>query len=453
MYQFTNQGVDCYLVGGAVRDELLDIPVYDQDYVVTGATPELLLELGFKQVGNDFPVFLDPKTHNEYALARTERKQGVGYSGFSCQFSPDITLEEDLSRRDLTINAIAKASDGRLIDPHNGLMDLQNKILRHVSEAFIEDPLRVLRIARFAAKFPEFSIAPETLNLMLQIASSGELQFLTAERVWLELEKALQTDKPSNFFNVLRQANAIEGLFPELHAMINIPQRADYHAEGDVWQHTMMVLDTAAAIATAENLMFEDRTAMLAAALWHDVGKAVTPHHLLWNPDGTMRGKHTGHESAKVVSPILKSVFARIPLPKALKTIIYDVAVYHIRVHCIADMKAATVVRFFQNAGFHNKGGSKYLTLLTLACKADSLGRLLSVDGEIKKVESNYSQQQTVLKYFEAIRKVNIGRWIAEFKLAQGIAPSVEQIQEQKQQLEISAITQVMQELKNKTML
>jgi tRNA nucleotidyltransferase (CCA-adding enzyme) len=235
-----------YIVGGAVRDELLGRPSADRDYVVVGATPQAMQAAGYRPVGKDFPVFLHPKTHEEYALARTERKSGHGYHGFTFHAAPDVTLEEDLARRDLTINAMAQGADGELIDPYCGQRDLQAKILRHVGPAFAEDPVRILRIARFAARFSDFSVAPETLALMRGMVASGEVDHLVAERVWQELAKGLMEDKPSRLFEVLRDCGALARLLPEVDALFGVAQRADYHPEIDTGIHTMMVIDQSA---------------------------------------------------------------------------------------------------------------------------------------------------------------------------------------------------------------
>ena len=263
------------LVGGAVRDALLGLPITERDWVVVGTTPEQMLAQGFKQVGRDFPVFLHPSTNEEYALARTERKQGQGYHGFACFSDPSITLEDDLLRRDLTINAMAQCAEGVIVDPFNGQADLKNRQLRHVSAAFSEDPLRILRIARFAAKLASFNfqIADETLELMTQMIASGELACLTPERVWLETVKALQTQAPQRYFEVLQQVGALQVLMPELSCLFSVPQESKWHPEGDVGTHSLLVLQAMRKIS--------DDVACLWAALCHDVGKGLTPIALL----------------------------------------------------------------------------------------------------------------------------------------------------------------------------
>ncbi len=286
-----------YAVGGAVRDALLGLPVKDHDYVVVGATPEQMLAQGFRPVGRDFPVFLHPKTHEEYALARTERKSGHGYHGFAFHAAPDVTLEEDLARRDLTVNAIARDGDGRLIDPFNGCDDLQAKRLRHVGPAFVEDPVRILRVARFAARFPDFTIAEETLALMKTMVSAGEADHLVAERVWQELAKGLMTNAPSRMFSVLDACGALSRLLPELSALHGIPQRAEFHPEGDVWAHTLLVIDAAA----RAGLTLPERW----AAVLHDIGKAKTSGELL--------PRHPGHEQCSAALAVALSERLRAP--------------------------------------------------------------------------------------------------------------------------------------------
>jgi tRNA nucleotidyltransferase (CCA-adding enzyme) len=273
-----------YTVGGAVRDELLGLPVQDRDFVVVGASPEAMLAKGFKPVGKDFPVFLHPKTHEEYALARTERKAGHGYKGFSFHAAPDVSLADDLARRDLTINAIARADDGTLTDPFNGVADIAAKVLRHVGPAFVEDPVRILRVARFAARFTDFAIAPETLELMRQMVAVGEVDHLVPERVWQELAKGLMEAQPSRMITVLHECGALARLIPELDRLFGVPQRADYHPEVDTGVHVMMALDEAAQARYALPVRF--------AVLLHDLGKGLTPANDL--------PRHPGHEVRSV---------------------------------------------------------------------------------------------------------------------------------------------------------
>ena len=293
------------MVGGAVRDELLGFAVQDKDYVVVGATPEQMVEQGYRPVGKDFPVFLHPKTHDEYALARTERKTAKGYKGFQVHASPEVTLEEDLARRDLTINAIAKDVNtktkdghGRLIDPYNGVADIKNKTLRHVSTAFAEDPVRILRAARFAARLPDFTIAPETFELMRQMVRDGEVDALVSERVWQELAKGLMEAKPSCMFEVLRECGALQKILPEVDRLWGVPQPAQHHPEIDTGVHVMMVIDYAA----SQNYSLPVRF----AALTHDLGKGTTPADAL--------PRHIGHEERSV--SLLKDVCKRLRVPR-----------------------------------------------------------------------------------------------------------------------------------------
>ena len=292
--------MNLYLVGGAVRDKLLGYPFTEKDWVVVGATPEEMIEQGFRQVGSDFPVFLHPKTKEEHALARTERKSGPGYKGFQCFSDTSVTLEEDLSRRDLTINAIAEDNEGNLIDPYGGQRDIANKILRHVSDAFVEDPLRVLRVARFAARYQHlgFTIAPETLALMTAITSSGELQHLTPERVWVETNKGLGERSPRTYIEVLRHCGALKVLLPEVDQLFGVAQRADYHPEIDTGIHVLMALDQTAAL--------DDDSAARFAVLVHDLGKGITPKDVL--------PKHSGHEERGV--ELVNALCDRLKAPK-----------------------------------------------------------------------------------------------------------------------------------------
>ncbi|MCX7898106.1 MAG: multifunctional CCA addition/repair protein [Rhodocyclaceae bacterium] len=345
-----------YCVGGAVRDELLGRPVADRDWVVVGATPEEMLAKGFLPVGRDFPVFLHPETREEYALARTERKQGHGYHGFVFYASPTVTLEEDLARRDLTINAIAKDEEGRLIDPYGGQRDLENKILRHVSPAFAEDPLRILRLARFAARLPDFSVAAETLALAKALAASGELDHLTPERVWQELSRGLMEAKPSRMFEVLRACDALARLLPELDRLWGVPQRADFHPEIDTGVHTMMVIDMAARLGLPLAARF--------AALTHDLGKGLTPAEIL--------PRHVGHEarSAELIQPLC----ARLRVPAECRAIALAVALYHGEIHKVAELRPATKLALLERCDALRRP-QRFEQILG-ACEADWRGRL-----------------------------------------------------------------------------
>lgn len=347
-----------YLVGGAVRDKLLDIPVYDKDWVVVGSNPDEMLSQGFTAVGKDFPVFLHPKTKQEYALARTERKSGAGYTGFECHFSPDVTLEEDLIRRDLTINAMAQAEDGTLIDPYGGQRDLNDRILRHVSDAFIEDPLRVLRLARFAAKLFHlgFTVAEETMALMAQIASSGELEHLTAERVWQEWHKSLSTKNPEVFLSVLRDCGALKVVLPELDRLFGVPQPEKWHPEIDTGIHTLMVAKQAAQLSSSLTVRF--------AAQVHDLGKGVTPESE-W-PSHKMHC-HTGIK-------IIKKLSERVRVPNEFKELALLVCEQHSNIHRAAELKASTKLKILNKLDVWRK--PERLEEVLLCCQADHSGRL-----------------------------------------------------------------------------
>jgi len=345
-----------YVVGGAVRDELLGLPVVDRDHVVVGATPGEMLAAGFRPVGKDFPVFLHPQTHEEYALARTERKTAPGYHGFVFHASPEVTLEQDLARRDLTINAIARDEDGRLIDPYDGQGDLQRLLLRHVSPAFVEDPLRVLRVARFAARFDGFAVAPETLQLMRAMVDQGEVDHLVAERVWQELAKGLLEQTPSRMLEVLREAGALARILPEIDALFGVPQRADYHPEVDTGVHIMMVIDMAARLALPLPPRF--------AALTHDMGKAATP--------AAMLPRHVGHEAISVA--LLEPLCQRLRVPVDCRDLARLMAMFHSDIHRVEALKAATMVRVFDRCDAWRRP-ARFEQLLA-ACECDFRGRL-----------------------------------------------------------------------------
>jgi tRNA nucleotidyltransferase (CCA-adding enzyme) len=349
--------MDVYLVGGAVRDALLGRPVTEHDYVVVGATPDALLARGFRPVGKDFPVFLHPDTGDQYALARTERKTGAGYYGFATRFSPDVTLEEDLARRDLTINAMARGDDGTIVDPHGGRRDLEARLLRHVSPAFVEDPLRVLRVARFAARFAPlgFRVAPETLALMQQIVHSGEIQALVPERVWVETERALGEARPTVYFEVLRECGALAAIFPEVDRLFGIPQPEEHHPEIDTGVHTLQVLDVARELTTD--------TAVRFAALVHDLGKGVTP------PEEWPR--HIGHEHAGV--KLVAQLCARLRVPNEHRDLGLLASREHQRVHRAAELRDATVLELFEATDAFRR--AERFEKLLLACEADARGR------------------------------------------------------------------------------
>lgn len=344
-----------YEVGGAVRDALLGLPVKDHDYVVVGSSAEEMVERGFRPVGKDFPVFLHPTTHQEYALARTERKTARGYKGFQVYAAPDVTLEQDLARRDLTINAMARSESGELIDPYGGAKDLKAGILRHASEAFSEDPVRILRVARFAARFG-FAVAPETLQLMREMSDNGEVDALVPERVWQELSRGLMEKKPSRMFDVLRDCAALKKMLAEVDCLFGVPQPVQHHPEIDTGVHVMMVVDYAA----AQNYSLEVRF----AALTHDLGKGVTPKSE-WP-------KHHGHEAKSV--DLVKQLCARIKVPSDSRDLALLAARYHGDIHRAQQLRADTMLRLFRSADAFRRP-ERFAELLR-ACECDARGRL-----------------------------------------------------------------------------
>jgi tRNA nucleotidyltransferase (CCA-adding enzyme) len=348
--------VKTYAVGGAVRDELLGLPVQDRDWVVVGATPEDMAAAGFKPVGKDFPVFLHPQTREEYALARTERKTAPGYKGFVFHADAGVTIEEDLARRDLTINAIAKCEDGSFIDPYRGRADLAHKVLRHVSPAFVEDPVRVLRVARFAARFADFTIADETMALMAEMVANGEVDHLVPERVWQELARGLMEAKPSRMFEVLRACGALKKILPELDRLWGVPQRADYHPEVDTGIHVMMVIDMAAQLGLPLTARF--------AALTHDLGKGTTPADVL--------PRHIGHEQRSV--NLLGPLCERLRVPAECRDLALLVARFHGDIYKIAELRPKTVVTILERCDVFRRP-ERFEELLG-ACEADYRGRL-----------------------------------------------------------------------------
>jgi tRNA nucleotidyltransferase (CCA-adding enzyme) len=345
-----------YAVGGAVRDELLGLPVIDRDWVVVGATLEAMQAQGFRPVGRDFPVFLHPHTHEEYALARTERKTAPGYAGFAFHAAPEVTLEDDLLRRDLTINAIAKDEHGALVDPHHGRADLAAKVLRHVSPAFAEDPVRILRVARFSARFTDFSVAPETLALMRQMVAAGEVDALVPERVWQELSRGLMEAQPSRMFVLLRECGALQRLLPEVAALWGVSQRADYHSEIDTGVHVMMVVDMAAQLFAPLPARF--------AALTHDLGKAVTPAHVL--------PRHHGHEAKSV--ELLLPLCDRLRVPADCRDVARLVARYHGDMHRVDELRPDTRLKVLEACDALRR--PERFAHILLACEADYRGRL-----------------------------------------------------------------------------
>ncbi len=346
-----------FLVGGAVRDRLLGRQPHEHDYVVVGATPGELIALGYRPVGKDFPVFLHPTTGEQYALARTERKTGRGYYGFETRFSPDVTLEDDLGRRDLTINAIAQDDDGTLVDPHGGRGDIEARVLRHVSAAFVEDPLRVLRVARFAARFAPlgFSVAPETMELLRGIVSSGEMAALVPERVWVETERALGEERPSVYFEVLRECGALAAVFPEVAALDGVPQPAKWHPEIDTGVHTMQALEVAASLSPDTTVRF--------AAVVHDLGKGLTPREQ-WP-------RHLGHEEAGAT--LIEAVCARLKVPNEHRDLAVLVARHHAKVHRAAELRPVTMLELLEATDAFRR--AERFDRLLLACEADARGR------------------------------------------------------------------------------
>jgi tRNA nucleotidyltransferase (CCA-adding enzyme) len=347
-----------YLVGGAVRDALLGLPVKERDWVVVGGTRDELLRQKFREVGRDFPVFLHPESHEEYALARLERKVSPGYRGFAVEFGPEVTLEEDLARRDLTINAMAQSSDGSLLDPYGGRHDLEARLLRHVSPAFVEDPVRILRVARFAARFAPlgFRVAPETTALMRSMVERGEAAALIPERVWQETEKALRESAASVFFQVLRECGALQAIYPEIDALFGVPQPAQWHPEIDTGIHTLMVLDQAAALSSDTTVRF--------AALVHDLGKGTTPKEQ-WP-------KHAGHEERSVA--LIEALCARLRSPGEYRELGVIVARYHGNAHRAFELRPKTILGILEKSDAFRR--PERFAQALLAFEADSRGRL-----------------------------------------------------------------------------
>lgn len=370
-----------YCVGGAVRDGLLGLPVQDHDWVVVGATPQQMEALGYRPVGKDFPVFLHPETHEEYALARTERKTALGYKGFAVYAAPDVTLEQDLSRRDFTVNAIAQAEDGTLTDPYNGIADLRAGILRHVSAAFSEDPVRILRAARFVARFG-FTIAAETLELMRAMVVNGEVDALVAERVWQELARGLMEKNPSRFITTLRDCGALKKILPEVDALFGVPQPPQHHPEIDCGIHTMMVLDDAAKHHYDLEVRF--------AALMHDLGKGNTPKDIL--------PRHIGHEARSV--DLLRALCDRLRVPGECRDLGLLVARYHGDVHRARELRPDTIVRLFQNCDAWRKP-ERFKQILE-ACMSDARGRL-------GHEQAQYPQADFLQRMLHAAQAVNAG--------------------------------------------
>ena len=378
-----------YLVGGAVRDNLINYPTSENDWVVVGATPEQMTDLGYRPVGQDFPVFLHPQTGEEYALARTERKSGHGYKGFEFYTSTEVSLEEDLIRRDLTINAMAQDDAGHIIDPFGGQKDLEHKLLRHVSEAFTEDPLRVLRVARFAARYAHlgFTVAAETLDLMKSIVAKDEMKFLVAERVWKETSRALSEQSPQVFFEVLKACNALKALLPEVDALFGVPQRADYHPEIDTGIHTMMALEASTQLTDCEAIRF--------AVLVHDVGKAITPEDVL--------PSHSGHEKRGL--PLVKAICDRLTVPNKHRQLAMTVTEFHLHSHRALELKPATLLKLFQSIGAI-RSPDKLLDFLT-CCEAD-------IKGRAGFENAAYPSKDYLLAALEAVNNADISDLVAQ---------------------------------------
>lgn len=392
-----------YLVGGAVRDTLLGRPVADRDWVVVGATPETMRERGFRSVGRDFPVFLHPETQEEYALARTERKSGHGYHGFTFHADPTVTLADDLQRRDLTINAIARRDDGTLVDPYGGVRDLESRLLRHVSPAFVEDPLRVLRVARFAARFAPlgFRVADETLALMRDIARAGELSHLVPERVWAETEKALREPRPGVFLRVLREAGALAVLLPELDRLYGVPQRPEYHPEIDAGVHQEMVSDMAARLAPGDAVVGF-------AALLHDLGKGLTP--------ADQWPRHIGHEHAGL--PLVEAVCTRLKVPAEHAACARHACRHHLDVHRAAELKPRTVLSLLEGIDAFRR--PERLRVLLLACEADQRGRL-------GREDADYPQGRFLHACYDAARAVTAAPFVAQGLSGEAIGAAIQQ--------------------------
>jgi tRNA nucleotidyltransferase (CCA-adding enzyme) len=402
-----------YCVGGAVRDALLGLPVQDHDWVVVGGTPEGMEQLGYKPVGKDFPVFLHPETHEEYALARTERKTARGYKGFAVYAAPDVTLEQDLARRDFTINAMARDTDGKLIDPYGGEADLRAGVLRHVSPAFSEDPVRILRAARFAARFG-FTVAPETLELMRAMVANGEVDALVAERVWQELARSLMEKTPSRFFTTLRNCGALWKILPEVDGLFGVPQPAHYHPEIDCGIHTMMVVDDAAKQCHVLEVRF--------AALTHDLGKATTPEDTL--------PRHIGHEERSV--DLLKVLCERLRVPNECRELGLLVAHYHSHVHRARDLRPDTIVKLFDGCDLWRK--PERFSLILRACESDAHGRT-------GHENDAYPQSPYLLLCAQAARAVNAGEIAQACPDKNLISDKVREARIQAVEREISEIT------------
>jgi tRNA nucleotidyltransferase (CCA-adding enzyme) len=410
-----------YLVGGAVRDALLGLPVGDLDYVVVGSTPQAMLAAGYRSVGKDFPVFLHPRTHDEYALARTERKSGQGYTGFAVHAAPDVTLEDDLARRDLTMNAIAQAVDGAdkgaLIDPYGGAADIAAGVFRHVSPAFAEDPVRILRIARFAARYATFTVAPETVQLMRDMVAAGEVGHLVAERVWQELSRGLLEAAPLRMLAVLDDCNALAALLPEIKALQNVPQPPEHHPEIDTYIHTGMVLQRAAQLSPLLTVRF--------AALVHDLGKAHTPADEL--------PRHRGHEGRSL--PLIRALCERLRVPTDCKQLAVLVAAEHGNIHRCESLNADSTLRLLMRCDAIRQS-ERFEQALT-ACQADAQGRL--------GLEATpYPQAARLLAALTAAKAVSGGEVVQALKAKYENPPNAERIAQAMQAARVAAIERVL---------
>lgn len=389
-----------YMVGGAVRDQLLGLPVQDRDFVVVGSTPEAMIADGFKPVGKDFPVFLHPQTHAEYALARTERKTAKGYKGFAVHAAPDVTLEQDLARRDFTINAMAQASDGRLIDPYHGAQDIQQQVLRHVSDAFVEDPVRILRAARFLARFTHFNVATETMQLMKTMVAQGEVDALVPERVWQELSKGLMEDQPSRMFEMLRACGALKKILPELDRLWGVPQPPLHHPEIDTGVHVMMVVDYAAKQGFSLAVRY--------SALMHDLGKGTTPKELL--------PRHIGHEERSV--QMLKDINSRLRIPNDCKELAHIVAKFHGKLHQALKMRADTLLDFLVELDAIRQP-HRFLDFLK-ACESDSRGRTGLENCPTPEAD-------LMVRLLDAVKQVDVGAVASQFTETEAIKQAIYQ--------------------------
>lgn len=404
-----------YLVGGAVRDHLLGLVAKDRDYCVVGASVEEMLSLGYRSVGKDFPVFLHPDSGCEYALARTERKIGPGYSGFAVNVANTVTLEEDLSRRDLTINAMAMDSSGQLTDPYDGVSDLKDGILRHVSGAFTEDPVRILRIARFSARHPTFVVADETKALMRTMVQAGEVDHLVPERVWQELSKGLMESKPSRMIEVLRECGALARILPELDKLHGTPQRADHHPEVDTLIHVLMALDLAASDGHSITVRF--------ATLMHDLGKGLTPSHILPG--------HHGHEQAGV--PLVRQICDRLRVPSDCRELAILVSEYHTHVHRAEIMKATSAAALLKNVDAFRRP-ERFHDFLS-ACELDARGRLGFTDRD-------YPQKEFLIQALVSANTVDLPSLVASVRDKQHLGQRIHAARAAAIKASLSAVAQ-----------